>query len=279
MRALTLLFCLFSAAPSLAQQPDTGPPPSQPDRDSITIGLGGGIGPSYEGSDNYRFQPGGVVQGKVSGFAFAMRGLNLYVDLAREAPDAKIDIVAGPVAQLQTNRSGGVRDARVKALGKIPTTVELGGYAGIGVRQIANRFDSLSVDVTVLQDVGGVHKGLRVSPAIGYFSPIGRKGFGQVGLSADYSAGGYRSTYFDVSAAGSAASGLAPFRTSKAGFDKASVTVLLGRSLGPNPRKGWSLFALGGVSRLLGDVAQSPIVRDAGSRNQAFGVAGVAYSF
>ena len=44
-------------------------------------------------------------------------------------------------------------------------------------------------------------------------------------------------------------------------------------------RKGVGLFGLAGYKRLLGKYADSPVVRDVGSANQGFAVAGLTYSF
>lgn len=264
---------------SLLPFPALAQPSEAPEGDRITIGLGAGIAPSYDGSDDYDFQPGGIVQGSVSGFSFAMRGTNLYVDLIRDRADSPIDLVAGPVVQLQTNRSGGIKDAQVRALGKIGTTVELGGYVGIGRRKLLNPFDSLSFDLAYVHDVGGVHESYTLRPSVSYFTPLSRKTFALLNLSARHVGKGFARTYFEVTPQGSAASGLAPYALTKGGLADGSATLLLGQALGEDPRKGWSVFVVGSYSRLFGRFARSPIVRDAGSRDQWFGVGGIAYSF
>lgn len=273
MRIPLSLIAAFFPLPLLAQTTNA------PDRDRITIGIGGGIAPTYDGSDDYDFQPGGIVQGSVSGFSFTMRGTNLFVDLIREPSDAPIDFVAGPVVQLQTNRSGGIKDAQVRALGKIGKTVEVGGYVGIGKRRLLNPYDTLSFDLAYVRDVGDVHKSHTLTPSVSYFTPLNAKTFALVNVSARHVGQGFGLTYFGVTPAGSAASGLAPYQVNGSGFSDGSATLLLGRALGADPRKGWSLFAIGSYSRLFGKYARSPIVADAGSRNQWFGVGGLAYSF
>lgn len=270
---------LLAASIAVPASPLIAQPAGAQDEDRLTLGLGGGIAPSYDGSDDYRFQPGGVVQGSLSGFNFSMRGLNLFIDAVRDAPRAQTDLIAGPVFQIQTNRSGGIEDRQVRRLGTISATLEAGAYAGVARQGVLNRFDRVSFDLAVVHDVGGVHKSYTVTPSIGYFTPLDRKTIANLGLSARYAGSGYRRTYFDVSPAGSAASGLATYATGGAGFTQGSATLLLGRALGPDPMKGASLFLLGSYSRMLGDAARSPIVRDAGSRDQWFGVAGIAYSF
>lgn len=66
---------------------------------------------------------------------------------------------------------------------------------------------------------------------------------------------------------------------SGSGFKSAGLTGLVVQDLGGDGRKGLGLFALAGYKRLLGQYADSPIVRDAGSANQGFAVAGLTYSF
>jgi outer membrane protein len=96
-----------AAAQTVAGPPQGAAPP--PDRNSLTIGLGGGIGPDYEGSNETSFQPGGVVQGQVDGFDFQVRGTNLYVDLLRDAPRARTALTLGPVVQVRLERTGKIR--------------------------------------------------------------------------------------------------------------------------------------------------------------------------
>ena len=64
--AIAATAALMLTTPALAQAPDSGPPagmPKPPAGDRFTIGIGGGIGPDYEGSNETDFQPGGVMQG------------------------------------------------------------------------------------------------------------------------------------------------------------------------------------------------------------------------
>lgn len=279
-------FCL-APAPALAQAEDrrSGAPPGSgsPERnpaekwpaDRITVGLGGGIAPDYSGSDDYEFQPGGIVQGSVSGFNFAMRGLNLYVDLARERRGAGIDVIAGPVVQLRLDRNGKVEDPRVAALGKLKSAVELGGYAGIGKRGVLSRFDEVSADVTFLHDVGSAHKSYVIRPSVGYQTLLGRRTFALARVSADFVGKGFARSYYDVPAG----TVLPAYATNGGGLETIGATVLATHALGPDPRKGLSLFVLGGYSRITGKFARSPVVSVAGSQDQFRAIAGLGYTF
>lgn len=277
-RFFVLPIMLATCVPAFAQPADQVPDDPVINRDRLTVGLAVAVSPSYEGSDNYRLSPGGFLQAEVSGFSFAARGTNLYVDLLREAPRSKIDFVAGPVIQLRLERNSRILDAQVAALGKIKPALELGGYVGVGVSGLLNPFDKLSFDVSYRADVSGIHNSALTSPTISYVTPLSRRTLALLAVSADHVGRKYGQTYFDVPNTVNA-SGLAPYAVQGAGWKSAGGNLLLVQSLGPDIRKGWSVFALGGYSKILGQYARSPIVADAGSSNQFIGFAGLAYSF
>jgi MipA family protein len=280
MRTALLLASLLIASPAFAQDgPPSGPPKTE-DRYSLTFGLGGGIAPVYEGSGDYGFQPGGVLQGKVDGFDFQVRGTNIFVDLIRDRPGSGWNVIAGPVAQVRLERNSrrDIDDPRVAALGTRKTAVELGGYVGIGKRGFLIPPASLTIDLAYVRDVAGAHDSFILTPGIALSSPVSRRTFARLGVSADYVGRGYGRTYFDV--APIATPGALPaYQTRGSGFKSMGTTLLLTHDLGGDNRKGWGLFALTGYKRLLGQYARSPIVRDAGKADQFLAVAGVAYSF
>jgi MipA family protein len=281
MKKLILSIALIaSASPAFAQ---SGPPEGvsrSEDRNSLTLGIGGGIGPEYEGASDYGFQPGGIIQGKVNGFDFQVRGPNIYIDLIRDAPGSKLNVIAGPVAQIQSDRTsqGDIKDPRVALLGTRDTAVELGGYVGVGIKGFLIPPASLTFDLAFVHDVAGAHDSFILTPGVALSSPVSQRTFARLGVSADYVGGGYGQTYFDV-AANPAPGALSAYATDGAGFKSIGSTLLLTHDLGGDNRKGWALFGLGGYKRLLGQYGDSPIVRDAGSADQFLGVVGVAYSF
>jgi outer membrane scaffolding protein for murein synthesis (MipA/OmpV family) len=271
--ALLLLPAIASAQPA-----GSGRPPE--DRNSLVLGLGGGIAPEYEGADDYGFQPGGVIQGKVDGFDFQVRGPNIYVDLLRDAPESRWNLIAGPVAQVRFERSSrnDIADPRVAALGTRDTAVELGGYVGIGRKGFLIPPASLTFDLAFVRDVAGAHDSFILTPGVALSSPLSQRSFARLGVTADYVGKGYGRTYFDVAALPNP-DALPAYATRGSGLKSIGTTFLLTHDLGGDNRKGWALFGLAGYKRLLGQYARSPIVRDAGSADQFLGIAGIAYAF
>lgn len=267
----------LAAAPALAQEAGpAGPPPfAAPDGDRLTVGFGLGLAPDYEGSDDYRLQPGGIFQGKVAGVEFQMRGLNLYTDLVPDPKGGKTRLVLGPVVQVRLDRTNTIKDPRVAQLGERKTAVELGLTAGVGRRGFLIPPASINFDVTFLHDINGAHRSYVITPGLSLNSPVSRRSFARLGVSADFVGKGYAQTYFDV-APGNL---LAPYATQGGGLKSLGGSLLYTHDLTGNPRKGWGLFALANYKALQGKFASSPIVRDAGSASQVFAVAGLSYSF
>lgn len=283
---MTFIIRQFAVGLSLAVMSTVMPALAQDEKQHSTLTLGAGAAaiPSYEGSDDYRVVPIAQARGKVHDFAFWTRGTALYVDAIPNVDDSELDFQLGPVVNLRLDRTSrkGIKDNAVRSLDKLDTAVEVGGFVGIGkTGVITSAYDNLTARVTVTKDVGGAHQGYVVTPAIEYFTPLSPRTFVGIGVSADYVSKKYGGYYYDVSIAGSLASGLAPYDRAgdKAGFKKIGANLTAGYSLSGDLRKGWALFALGGYSRMLGRYADSPIVADVGSRSQWIGAIGIGYTF
>jgi outer membrane scaffolding protein for murein synthesis (MipA/OmpV family) len=282
--ATALTACV--AFPAMAQKAETRPAPrieidaAALDRDTITIGGGVGYIPSYEGSNDYIVIPVGAVRGKVSGFNFMSRGLQLSVDAVRDQNASGIDIMVGPVAGLNLNRNNRIVDPQVRALGTRKTAVEVGGYVGLAkTGVITSDFDTLAVRVSYVRDVTGVHDSYVINPSIEYGTPLSRRAYvgiaGMVSIVGD----GYAQTYFAVDPAGAAASGLPVFAQPRGGVKSYGATLLGNYALSGDLRHGVQLFSILSYSRLQGDFARSPITRIAGSADQFYGALGIGYTF
>jgi MipA family protein len=257
-----------------------GRPASVFDGDYITLGIGAGYRPDYQGSDDYRVVPLPLITGSISGFDFGARGPGLYVDLIRDGDDgAKTSFVFGPNFRVRADRNGKIEDDIVRSLGKRDVAVELGINAEIARSGVLNRADKISFGIEVLQDVAGAHKGLLISPSVSYFSPLSNAAFVNLSISAQYADDKFNRYYFGIDTAGSAASGL-PVFAAKGGIKNVGASLLGGYDLSGNALDGgWSLFGLANYNRLTGDAKKSPITSLRGSANQWFVGAGVGYTF
>ena len=254
------------------------------DHSNLTIGVGAAAVPSYEGSDDYRVIPIPQLRGKVHDFAFWTRGPALFVDVIPNRSDEGIDIQLGPVVGARFDRTSRkrIKDDAVAALGKLDTAIEVGGFVGIGkTGVITSAYDNISARVTITKDVAGAHDSMIVTPTIEYFTPLSIRSFVGLGVSADYVGKKYGRYYFDVTPEEAVASGLPAYDRAGdgSGFRKVNFNLTGGYSLSGDIRRGWTLFALGSYSRMLGDYADSPVVAIAGSKDQWIGAIGVGYTF
>lgn len=247
-------------------------------KDTVTIAVGGGTVPRYEGSDRSTIIPAVGIRGTVSGIAFTSNGTGIDTDvIPRKAPTGG-KLLLGPVAHLTYNRSSlrRIRDAQIIALGKIKPTVELGaqiGYTQTGV--VTSDYDTLTVAVAYLHDVTGIHDSGIVTPSISYGTPLSQRSFVGLSASADHVESDYARTYFGVTPGQSTASGLRAY-DARGGWKDFSISGVANYALSGDLRKGVSLFAIANHEWLLGNFKRSPIVKQSG---QWYVGGGVAYTF
>lgn len=274
--AATFVAVLPLFAPAMAQEEEQ--------HSTLTIGVGGAAIPSYEGSDSYQVLPIAQARGKVHDYSFWTRGTTLYFDAIPDPIGTGMNIEVGPVVNVRMDRTSrkGIKDDAVRALGKRDMAVEVGGFVGISkTGVITSDYDTLSARVAVTKDVAGAHGGMVITPTIEYFTPLSITTFVGLSASADYVGKKYGRYYFDISPQDSLASGLDVYdRAGRgSGFKRMSFNLTAGKSLSGDLRKGWAVFGLAGYARVLGKYGDSPIVADAGSRNQWVGAIGVGYTF
>ncbi len=275
------------ATPAFAQSaPSTTPPDAaglaeQASGDSITIGAGAVYLPDYEGSNDYRFTPAPGAIGSVNGFNFTLAGNRLSVDLIPNRPGPGFDVQLGPIGVVNFNRHSikSIDDVRIRALGKLDTAIELGGYVGVGkTGVITSDYDRLSFSVSYRHDVAGAHDGGIWQPSINYLTPLSRKAAVGLFASAEHAGDRYARYYFTVSGPQAVASGL-PAYSARGGWKNYTLGALATVSLTGDLFHGLKLVGGGTYARLLNDFGDSPVTRIAGSRSQWLGAVGLAYTF
>lgn len=273
-----LAFAASAATPAAAQEEDllAG---SVYDGDYLAVGLGVGVGPSYDGSDDYVVFPGPLLLGQIGGIGISPRAAGLALDFVPDTGEG-VNLDAGIAGRLRLNRVNQIKDPVVESLGKLDTAVEVGPTVGVGIPGVLHGYDSLSFRVDARWDVAGAHDGMVVEPVVSYFTPLSLGMAASLSVSAEYGDGGFRDYYYAISPEQSAASGLAAFDPNGGGFTKIGTMLAVGIDLdGDLTNGGFGLVVLGGYSRMLGDAKHSPIVADRGSANQWLGAVGIGYVF
>jgi MipA family protein len=271
-------------APAFAQEAEA-PATDIPNRsvfagDWVTVGIGAGYGPSYDGSDEYNLFPAPLVQGSVSGIDFGARGPGLYADLIADGDsDRNVKFIAGPLVRFRMDRNSNIKDRAVRLLGKEDVAIEVGATAGVAFSKILHPFDTLTVSTDVQWDVAGAHKGRLISPSISYFTPLSTAIFTGISLSATHVDGNYANTYFSIDSAGNAASGL-PVFDADGGWKNYGASLIGGVDLSGDARDGgWAVYGFINYSRLTNDAARSPVTALRGDADQWFMAGGVSYTF
>lgn len=290
MRHFAISGAMLAAAPVVAQDaPETRPsrlpeksgPELETVPDSLMIAVGAASVPRFEGSSRNVVIPVGLVRGSVSGISFWTRGPQVLVDLVPNTSGPTWDIQLGPVAGVNFDRvrRGVIGDAQMKALGRRKLPIEVGAFAGIAkTGVITSDYDTLTASVVYIHDINKAHRSYLITPQLDYGTPLSRKAYVGVSANATYVGGGYAETYFSVTPAQSLLSSL-PTYTAGKGWKNYSLTTFGTYALTGDLRRGLSIIA--GVSywRMLGNIADSPVVGIAGNRNQWLGGGGLAYTF
>lgn len=284
--ALFAVVAFALATPALAQENTASVEPARAaianeGAARLTIGVGVGWLPDYEGSDDSRFSPIPAANGTIAGMSFTVLGNRASLDLIPNVADRDWDFQFGPVAAVNLNRTNrdAIEDRRVRALGEIDTAVEVGGYVGIGkTGLITSDYDKLSVSLSYRHDVTKIHRTGIWNPSINYTTPLSTKALVGIFASAEFVEDRYARRYFGVTPTGSVASGLPAYRP-EGGQKDITFGSLFTYALTGDLTKGMALVAGGTYRKLLGDFADSPIVSIAGSRHQWTLGAGLALTF
>lgn len=241
---------------SAGAEPDTGLAKS-----SFIVGLGAGAGfaPTYEGSKRYEFVPVPAVS------------LSWDDTLLIEDTTARLVVIrtpwlqAGPLATWRPGRQQD-DDHRLKGLGDVDDAFDLGAYARIG-------FGGWSASVSARQDVID-SGGALVSFDTGYALPLTDALTLSVGADAVWASDDYMSANFGITRQQARRSRYDEF-DAEAGFKNAGLSLAASYALSER----WSLNAITGWERLLGDAADSPIVKQGGTPDQAYGFVSITYRF
>lgn len=247
--------------------------------DSITLALGAAYGPDYEGSDDYRAIPGAFVRADIGGVSLVTRGLKLFADVVPPNKDSKVEFNAGPIVGVRLSRTGDVDDPRVNALPELKTAIEVGGFAGVSVKQLTNPFDSLTFRFDAVKDVGGAHGDWVFTPNAYFSTPLSLKTFAAISAAMDFSGNDFNDYYFGIAPTDAILHPELVAYDPDGGAKSYTIGLLVGQSLEETILEGWSLIGTVNYKRMIGDAADSPLVADFGTPTQWFLAAGIGYTF
>lgn len=231
-----------------ADEPDTA---STQSKWSIVIGGGGAYAPDYEGSDDYEFQPFPFASIVYDDFIF-VQGTSLGANLLNYE-----GLKAGPIVRYSGGRDEDDNNA-LDGLGDVDDSIEVGGFVGyeLGIWSAA---------LTVTQDVAGGHEGLLAEMSTGVAVPLSETVSSSIEASATWADSNYMDAFFGVSGGQALRSGYARHEAD-AGFKDVGIAVGLNYMV----TETITVAGRAEYKKLLGDAADSPIVKDEGSDDQFF---------
>jgi len=221
---------------------------------SLSIGLGGGVSPDYEGSNDYEFGFGPNISASWRDTIF-YRGKSLGVNIIR-----KKNLKAGLIAARAAKRKEDDND-KLEGLGDVDSGIEVGGF--VSYRNKPWRFKA-----EARQEVDSGHEGALVELSVGTNLPFA-KPLVFVELGTTLASDDYMESFFGVDTQQSANSGLKKYNAD-AGIKDVNLSISAGYPLTDR----WRVAVMVEYKRLLGDAADSPIVDD---KNQFVAGLGLTY--
>ncbi len=228
----------------------------------ITVGPGAQLTPEYPGADSLGFGPMPV-------FGFRREGTPLPFEAPDEGwgfgilgDDSAFNF--GPAVQFQSKRQEEDVGAPV---GDVGFTVEAGAFVEVfPMRNFRIRAEGR-------QGIGG-HEGMIGDLSADFVIRDRDTYVFSIGPRARFSDSDYQRAYFGVTPAVAAATGLEAFDPD-GGLHAVGIMSGLTYMLGNN----WGVYGYAGYDRLVRDAADSPIVREYGSRGQFSGGLGFFFTF
>ncbi|KLN62445.1 hypothetical protein WH96_02790 [Kiloniella spongiae] len=226
----------------------------------FTIGAGAGVGPDYEGSDDYDVGAMPILEASWRDDTFF-----ISVDRGIGATLLRSEHFSGGIS---LNYDGG-RDeddnSALKGLGDVDDGLEGTAFAEIDLGMYA-----LELDVT--QDLSGEDKGLLASFSAEYrHSFFDERLWISAGPSVSWASEDYMQSYFGVNSKQASRSKYNQ-HDADAGFKDVGLNLNAIYSFDEN----WAMTGSLGYARLLGDAADSPFVE---SKNQFFSGLAITYHF
>ena len=268
-----------SPAGAALPRPEFGQEKSVFDGDFMIVAAGAVLLPSYEGANETSVLPAAAIAGRIGGIGISPRAAGLALDIVPERSGARAGLGFGPVLRLRMNRTARLKDPVVASLGKLRTVVEGGFNLGVTVKRVFNAHDQMSIGSDFRWDISGRGGGGVIAPSVSYLTPISRAQVVGMLASAEFADQRFARYNYEVTPAGSLASGL-PVFTPKGGLKSINFGAFTARDLDGNLLNGGLSIGAGVMyTRLKGSEAATPLTSLRGKPSQWFAAAGIGYTF
>ena len=260
--------CAAAAVLSTASAQEFVPPLANPTTPNFA-GLAVGFAPDYFGSDEYFFGPAPVAR-------YQLKDSEQNAFLYGNAFGSNIVdhpwLRTGPTAIVRFGRRD-VEDDVVNEMKNVDRSLDIGWQLGAEYVDPDNIARRARVDAYATRDVTGGHEGYVAGISVTGWTPMPIMLLG-INAGVVWGDDSYTNAYFGVDDEDSTRSGLPAFEAGSGARDARIAAV------GLAPISSRIVIGAGVIySRLLGDAADSPIVKDRGDANQfIFGI-GSAYSW
>ena len=247
----------LSATPALAQDEE-----EEGSDWLLTLGGGPRIVPEYPGADSYAFAPMPIIGLRREGSPLPFEAPDEGAGFGFLGDDSAFDF--GPSIKFVTERN---EDDVGAPVGQVDFTVEGGAFAQLYIGE------NFRLRAEGRRGLGG-HDGW-VGDLLADLVLRDRDTYVfSIGPRARWGDDNYHDAYFSVTPAVAAATGL-PVFDADSGFRAVGVASSISYMFDRH----WGVYGYAAYDRLVGDAADSPIVRTFGSRDQFSAGLGVSYTF
>jgi outer membrane scaffolding protein for murein synthesis (MipA/OmpV family) len=233
---------------------------------SVSLGAGAIYLPDYEGSDDYR----------VNGLP--MLGINYRDVISLRGPSLMVDLFELSGSELAQDLGFGVltrfdlgREADDNPILRNLVEIDQGALAGVFV---SYQLGPVDLELTAMQDATSRYEGTIAQLQAGYAVTFTQRLLARLEISTRWSDDEYTQAYFGITGQEAAASGLREFEAA-GGIKDVEAAAFLHYLVTEH----WRVSGRLAYRRLLGDAADSPLVEDEGSANQASVALFVSYQF
>jgi MipA family protein len=244
------------------------------------ISAGPGVAPEFDGSSDLQVIPFISADIKYKDVTLEVRGLGARLDVLSAIGSGRV--YGGPLVKFKLprdNKLGKVGEP-VRFLDKVDFETQGGGFIGVKIGGNENGRGQLKIEASAVTGANG----FEATGGFSYALVRSRKVFVDVSNSVTYANAESNRTYFGVTAAEALRSGLVAYKPGAGIRDVSS-----GLTLGYQFNERWGIVANTNYSYLVGDAADSPIVkgrltgpeatRGKGSRSQFVGGIGILFRF